>query len=94
VLSFEWDLEKAEANALKHGVTFEEATEVFADPLSLTIPDPGHSTGEDRFVTVGATRNAVLVVVVHTDRPGRARLISAPQGVCRRTETLQGLTRT
>jgi hypothetical protein len=47
-LRFEWNEEKAHENILKHGVTFEEAMTVFADPLSLTIRDPHHSTGEIR----------------------------------------------
>lgn len=45
---FQWNTEKAEANLKKHGVSFEEATTVFRDPLSLTIPDPRHSEEEDR----------------------------------------------
>jgi uncharacterized protein len=40
---FEWDSEKAQSNAVKHGVTFDEATTVFANPLSITIDDPLHS---------------------------------------------------
>jgi len=52
-LTFEWDEEKAKTNAAKHGVRFEEAATVFADPLSLTIPDPEHSQTEDRFVLFG-----------------------------------------
>ena len=50
---FEWDPDKAKKNQKKHGVSFEEASSVFADPLSITIPDPDHSEEEDRFVTVG-----------------------------------------
>ena len=47
-LAFEWDPEKAAANAQKHGVRFEEAATAFADPLSVTISDPDHSVGEAR----------------------------------------------
>jgi len=51
---FEWDASKAERNRAKHGVTFEEATSVFGDRLSMTIADPLHSPmGEDRFATIG-----------------------------------------
>jgi uncharacterized DUF497 family protein len=50
---FEWDVEKAESNLQKHGVSFEEAATVFFDPLSLTISDPLHSDDEGRFVTTG-----------------------------------------
>ena len=42
-LLFQWNENKASTNLAKHGVSFEEATTVFADPLSLTIPDPAHS---------------------------------------------------
>lgn len=52
-LNFEWDEKKAKTNATKHGVGFEEAATVFADPLSLTIPDPSHSQTEERFVLLG-----------------------------------------
>ena len=52
-LQFEWDDTKARTNLTKHRVSFEEASTVFGDELSLTIHDREHSTGEDRFVTMG-----------------------------------------
>ena len=52
-LTFEWDEEKAAENLTKHGVSFSEASTVFADPLSRTIADPLHSEREDRFVILG-----------------------------------------
>ncbi len=63
-LTFEWDSEKADANAAKHGVTFEEVMGAFADTLSVTVYDPDHSEGEARLVLIGATRRDRLVVVV------------------------------
>ena len=51
--TFEWDEEKAAENLTKHGVSFCEASTVFSDPLSRTIPDPLHSEEEDRFVVLG-----------------------------------------
>jgi uncharacterized DUF497 family protein len=51
-LEFEWEPRKAAANLRKHGVAFEEAVTAFADPHSITIPDPDHSIGEDRFVLI------------------------------------------
>ena len=51
--TFEWDEEKAAENLTKHGVSFSEASTVFADPVSLTIPDPLHSQEEHRFVVLG-----------------------------------------
>ena len=76
-LTFEWDSRKARSNLAKHGVGFEEASTVFDDPLSLTIPDPEHSKIEDRFVTMGSAFNGKLLVVVHTDRGDNIRIISA-----------------
>ena len=76
-LRFEWDSRKALLNKRKHQVTFEEASTIFGDPLSITIPDPAHSIGEDRFITIGTSANNNLIVVVHTDRDGIVRIISA-----------------
>ncbi|MCO6454360.1 MAG: BrnT family toxin [Pirellulaceae bacterium] len=76
-LAFEWDEDKAEANERKHGVTFEEASTVFADPLSLTIYDPIHSDDEDRYITLGESQRGRLLVVVFTDRDDRIRIISS-----------------
>jgi hypothetical protein len=74
---FEWDGSKAERNAAKHRVRFEEAATIFTDPMSLTIDDPVHSQGERRFVTLGLSVKHRLLVVVHTDRADRVRIISA-----------------
>ena len=76
-LEFEWDDEKAQTNAKKHGVTFNEARSVFADVLSSTFPDPDHSLEEDRLITIGTSDRNRLLVVSHTDRKGRTRIISA-----------------
>ena len=76
-LHFEWDARKATVNVAKHGLTFEEATTVFGDPRSLTIPDPAHSTVEKRFIILGRSHTGRLLVVVHTERGDRLRIISA-----------------
>jgi uncharacterized DUF497 family protein len=76
-LIFEWDEEKARKNLKKHGVSFEEASTILGDPLSLTIYDPLHSEEEDRFVTLGESDKSRLLVVVFTDRDSRIRIISA-----------------
>ncbi len=76
-LVFEWDAQKASSNIEKHGVSFEEAGSAFADPLSLTIRDAEHSEGERRFLLVGMSAAGRLVVVAHTDRRDRIRVISA-----------------
>lgn len=71
---FEWDDEKAARNAAKHGVTFEAAREAFDDPNALE--DPDHDPGEERWKLIGMTRTGLLLVV-HTDRHERHRIISA-----------------
>jgi uncharacterized DUF497 family protein len=77
MIEFEWNPEKAEANFRKHRVAFAEAATVFRDPLSITICDPDHSQDEDRYLTVGKTARGRAVVVAHTDRSSRTRIISA-----------------
>jgi hypothetical protein len=74
---FEWDRRKNASNLRKHGVEFGEASTVFADPLSVTIPDPDHSNEEDRFVIIGASNRRNVLVVIHTVREERVRLIIA-----------------
>ena len=74
---FEWDGKKAESNARKHGLTFEEATTVFGDPLGLLMPDPDHSRGEERYLLLGMSTQRRLLVVAFTERAPRTRLISA-----------------
>jgi len=74
---FECDPAKAERNLAKHGVSFEEAVTAFSDPLSLTVFDPDHSTDEDRYFLQGVSSFGRLLVVAHTDRAARIRIISA-----------------
>jgi hypothetical protein len=75
--AFEWDKDKAERNRKKHGISFEEATTVFADPLSLTIPDPVHSEDETRFVITGLSYKGRQLVIVFTELEGSIRIITA-----------------
>jgi uncharacterized DUF497 family protein len=76
-LLFEWDEGKARSNEAKHGISFDEASTLFSDPFSLTIADPLHSFEEDRFVTIGWSVRARLVVAIHADREDALRIISA-----------------
>jgi len=76
-LIFEWDIDKAKANVLKHNVPFEEGATVFGDERSITIDDTAHSTHEKRKVTLGRSLNKHLIVVVHTVRGTHIRIISA-----------------
>ena len=75
--NFEWDPRKAAANLKTHGVSFEEAVTVFGDPLSMNMPDPDHSEGEQRFIVLGTSARLRRVVVSYTERPPRTRIISA-----------------
>ncbi|MDA8434275.1 MAG: BrnT family toxin [Nitrospiraceae bacterium] len=76
-MKFEWDPEKSEANLKKHGISFHDAATIFGDPLALTFNDPDHSIGEHRLLTFGYSRMGQLLVVVHTERRGTTRIISA-----------------
>ena len=76
-MKFTWDRRKNRANLEKHGVSFDEATTVFADPLAASIPDPDHSEGEERFVTMGFSAGNRLIVVCHTEEGDTVRIISA-----------------
>ena len=75
-MKFEFDPDKAISNLRKHGVSFEEGMTVFRDPLALTINDPVHSEGEFRFLTIGMSDRYRLVVISHTERDEKVRLIS------------------
>lgn len=74
--NFEWDAHKAEGNLKKHQVSFGEATTLFSDPLSLTIPDPDHSAGEERYIDIGRSEKGRLLVVAYTERGAIIRIIS------------------
>jgi uncharacterized protein len=88
MVTYEWNETKAASNELKHGVGFSESSSVFDDPLSVSIPDPEHSTEEERWMTVGVSAMGRLLVVVHTrsylDSSNEViRLISAGRGTSR-----------
>ena len=72
-----WDPRKAAANLKKHRVSFEEASTVLADPLSITGADPDRSVGEVRWITFGLSNRRRLLAVSHTDEDDMIRIISA-----------------
>ncbi|MDD9961405.1 MAG: BrnT family toxin [Gammaproteobacteria bacterium] len=83
-MEFEWDDKKRWANIRKHGVDFAEASTVLADPLEVTIPDPDHSVGEHRFLSIGTSAHGRLLVVSYTERmDNRIRIISAREASLR-----------
>lgn len=94
-LHVEWDPQKAASNLRKHRVSFAEATEVFRDPLALTLFDDDHSEGEERWVTLGQVKNRRLVVVVHTWQEKDSdiihmRIISAREATAHEAKQYEG----
>ncbi len=89
-LQFEWDAAKAEANLRKHGVSFEEAATVFADPKLLRVFDLEHSADEDREIVIGFSEKLRLLMVVSTERYEAIRIISARAANTREAERYRG----
>ncbi len=77
MIDFEWDPQKNKANIQKHNIGFREASTVFKDTLSITIFDPDHSIDEDRYITIGTSNLGRIIMVSHTDRGNRTRIINA-----------------
>jgi len=88
-MNFEWDPRKAEVNLRKHGISFTEAGTVFGDDLAITVSDPDHSDEEDRFITIGWSNRGRLLMVSHTDRGNRIRIISARELTPRERKTYE-----
>jgi len=82
-MDFEWDSQKADINNKKHGVSFDEASTVFGDYLSLTYPDSEHSIQEERYIIIGLSSNNRILVMSHTQRGESIRIISARQATKR-----------
>ena len=76
-MKFEWDRDKEKLNIKKHAISFDEAVNVFYDPLSATFADPDHSIEEDRLITIGYSSQGRLFVVSHTERGDAIRIINA-----------------
>ncbi len=75
-LQFEWDEEKAKVNLKKRSVGFDEGATIFNDPLIITITDQAHSDTEQRNISLGISVKGHLLIVVHTERNEKIRLIS------------------
>jgi uncharacterized DUF497 family protein len=88
-LHFEWDDEKAAANAKKHGISFEEAKSVFRDERAKLISDPDHSEDENRFVLLGLSETLKLLVVCHCYRGENhvIRIISARKATTKESKS-------
>ncbi len=78
-ITFAWDERKNRENQRKHGISFEEATTIFADENARLIHDPEHSQSEDRFILLGFSAKLRILVVVHAYRQDEkeVRIISA-----------------
>lgn len=84
-LKFEWDEVKNKINKHKHNVSFEEAMTVFQDTSALIIDDPDHSEQEERFLILGFSSKANLLIVCHCYRKNDSviRIISARKATLR-----------
>jgi uncharacterized DUF497 family protein len=76
LMRYDWNLAKAKANLLKHGVDFADTVVVLEDDVAMTIKDPDYDD-EDRFITLGTDSLGRLLVVVYTWRDNRIRIMSA-----------------
>ncbi len=76
MLLFEWDEVKARENVKRHKVPFEEGKTIFSDPLLLTYPDIDSSDSEERYINIGLSAKDRVLVLIHTERQGRIRIIS------------------
>lgn len=75
-MKFEWDEQKNKFNLQKHGLTFEEAKEIFKE-IVLTREDDRYDYGEERLISLGSLAGIAILVVVHVDRNDKTRIISA-----------------
>ena len=84
-MRFEWDERKNSTNFEKHGIWFEEAQTVWADPHAQEFFDPDHSVAEDRFIRVGYSRRERILLVVFCERQeeNAVRIISARKATSR-----------
>jgi uncharacterized DUF497 family protein len=82
-LAFEWDETKARENLKKHKVGFDEGKTIFNDPLLLTFPDIDTSDAEERYVNIGLSVRDRVLVLIHTERQGRIRIMSCRKASAR-----------
>lgn len=94
MIKFEWDEAKATSNQKKHGVSFEEAQSVFYDEFALQFYNEDNSESEDRFLMLGFSDEARLLIVCHCERNqgNIIRIISARKATKNETKYYQGAT--
>lgn len=88
IVEFEWDSRKAISNLKKHGVDFADAVTVLEDEMAITIPD--EHPDEERFITVGMDSFGRILVVIHTLRETRIRIISARKATAKEITQYKG----
>lgn len=89
-MRFEWDADKAAANLKKHEVSFEEARSVFFDDFAVQFFDDEHSQDEDRFILLGMSSSARMLVVCHCERQGSVIRVISARKATRREATFYG----
>ncbi|MCX5817146.1 MAG: BrnT family toxin [Proteobacteria bacterium] len=82
-MEFEWDEVKAGENLKKHKVGFDEGKTIFNDPFLLTFPDIDSSETEERYVNIGLSFSDRVLVLIHTERHGKIRIISCRKAKAR-----------
>jgi uncharacterized DUF497 family protein len=90
-MEFDWDENKAEANLIKHGISFAEAATAFEDDFSITFPDLDHSIDEDRLILMGHSHRGRLLFVSHTDENNQPRIISAREATRRERKVYENV---
>jgi uncharacterized DUF497 family protein len=92
-MKFTWDQRKANENIKKHKISFEEAVTVFYDPLAKITDDPDHSIDEERFLMIGHSNNANLLMVIHVYKEEKdiIRIISARKATKREMKDFEEL---
>jgi uncharacterized DUF497 family protein len=85
--TFVWNLKKAELNVKNHeGISFGEARTIFDNPEFVTVLDKEHSDDEERYITIGFSKGAKLLIVAHTDRNDTIRIITARKATRKEAE--------
>jgi uncharacterized DUF497 family protein len=82
-LTFEWDESKARENFRKHKVSFDEGKTIFNDPFLFTYPDIDSSDAEERHINIGLSARNRILVLIHTERQSKIRIISCRKATVR-----------
>ena len=83
MLLFEWDEVKARQNLKRHKVSFDEGKTIFNDPFLFTYPDIDSSEAEERYINIGLSVKNRVLVLIHTERQSKIRIISCRKATAR-----------